>query len=291
MKDLREWIATAREARRAGAHRRAGRPGARDHRDRRPRLQGRRSGPAVHQRDRQPAAGAHQPVRHGPADVHGARHREPRRAGRADRVADGPAAAPGRGGQDEGAGQAARAGVVLVEDRQGRPLPGGLAGRAGPRPAADPHLLARRRRPVRHAAAGLQPRPGDAGAQLRHVPHPEGRPAHRDDALADPQGRRGPPARLAGAGARGGGDRLAPGHDLLGHGAAAPRDRRDDLRGLPARQERRDGALPHGRPRGAGGVRGRASRATSTPTTSAPRGPSATTPASTPRSTTTRRST
>ena len=59
--------------------------------------------------------------------------------------------------------------------------------------------------------------PAHRRAQLRHVPHPEARPAHGDDALADPQGRRRPPARLAGAGARGGGDRVAPGHDLLGH--------------------------------------------------------------------------
>ena len=39
-------------------------------------------------------------------------------------------------------------------------LPGGLARRARPRPAADPHLLARRRRPLHHAAAGLQQGPG-----------------------------------------------------------------------------------------------------------------------------------
>ena len=163
-----------REGRRAAARHRAGRSEARDHGDRRPRLQGRRPRPAVHRRRRQPPAGADQPVRHGPAHVHGARHREPRRARGAHRDADGPAAPAGRGGQDEGARQAARAGVLLVEDGQGRALPGGVARRARPRPAADPHLLARRRRPLHHAAAGLQQGPGDRGAQLRHVPHPEG---------------------------------------------------------------------------------------------------------------------
>ena len=94
-----------------------------------------------------------------------------------------------------------------------------------------------------------------------------------------------------GAGAGGGGHRLAPGHDLLGHRAAAARHRRDDLRGLPARQERRDGALPHGRPGGAGRGRDRARGLRRRRATCAPRGRSATTPASTPRSTTTRRST
>jgi 4-hydroxy-3-polyprenylbenzoate decarboxylase len=39
--------------------------------------------------------------------------------------------------------------------------------------------------PVHHPAAGVQPRPDDRRAQLRHVPHPEARPAHRDHALAD----------------------------------------------------------------------------------------------------------
>ena len=203
-------------------------------------------------------AGADQPVRDRAADVRGARHRLARRPRRADRVADGPPAAPGDGGEGARARAPARAGLLLVQAGARGPLPGGLAGRARPRPPADPHLLARGRRAVHHAAAGLQPRPAHRGAQLRHVPHPEARPAHGDDALADPQGRRRPPARLAGARAGGRGDRHPPGDDLLGHGAAAAGHRRDDLRRLPARAQRGDGALPDGRPRGAGRVRGRA---------------------------------
>ena len=157
----------------------------------------------------------------------------------------------------------------------------------------DPHLLAGRRRPVRHAAAGLQPRPAHRRAQLRHVPHPEARPAHGDDALADPQGRRRPPARLAGARARGGGhrDRTRP-RPTRATRAAAAGHRRDDLRRAscaaaasrwcaaarwtsrcrPSREVVLEGYVDADRP--------------------APRGArSATTPASTRRWTTTRRST
>ena len=149
----------ARARGRARARRGPGRSPPRDHGDRRPRLEGPRPGAALRERDRQRAAGADQPVRQRPPHVPGARHREPRRPGTADRVAHGPAAAAGRGGQGEGARQAARAGLVLRQDRPRRPLPGDLAGRAGPGPAADPHLLARGRRPVRDPAAGVQPRP------------------------------------------------------------------------------------------------------------------------------------
>ena len=248
----------ARQGGRAGARARRGRPEPRAHRGRRPRdeVPGRRAGPAVRERDRQPPARPDQPVRLGAPHLHGARHRFARGAGRADRRDDGAPAAPGDDREGQGAGQAARAGVLLREDGQGGALPGGLARRARPGPAPDPHLLAGRRRPVRHAAARLQPRPGHRCAQLRHVPDPEAGPAHRDDALADPQGRRRPPARLARARAGGGRDRHPPRHHVLGHRAPAPGDRRDDLRRVPARPKRGDGGVPDRRPRGARRVRG-----------------------------------
>ena len=48
MKDLRDFIKLLRDKGQLVGHRRSGRPGARDHRDRRPGGQGRRSGAAVH---------------------------------------------------------------------------------------------------------------------------------------------------------------------------------------------------------------------------------------------------
>ena len=60
-----------------------------------------------------------------------------------------------------------------AEDRLERPLPGGRARPARPRPPADPHLLAGRRRPVHHAALGLHEGPAHRRPQRRHVPAAE----------------------------------------------------------------------------------------------------------------------
>ena len=55
-------------------------------------------------------------------------------------------------------------------------------------------MLARRRRPLHHAAAGFYAEPGHRQAQLRHVPHAGVRRAHHRHALADAQaGRRALP--------------------------------------------------------------------------------------------------
>ena len=130
-------------------------------------------------------------------------------------------------------------------------LPGGRARRARPRPAADHDLLARRRRPVHHAALGDHEGPEDRRPQRRHVPAAQVRRAHDRPALADPQGRR---RRLArGRRAHGGRDRARqrPDHDLLGVGAAAEARRRVHARGLPARAARRARAVQDRRPAGA----------------------------------------
>ena len=64
-----------------------------------------------------------------------------------------------------------------------------------------------------------------------------------------------------------------PGHHLLGHRAAAAGHRRDDLRGLPARPQRRDGEAAGRSTSRCRPSRRSCSRATSTPPTCAPRGP------------------
>ena len=75
----------------------------------------------------------------------------------------------------------------------------------GPRRAADSQDVARRRRTVHHAAAGLHARSGDRHAQHRHVPHAGVRSPHDRHALAAAQGRRAALSRggAAGQAARG----------------------------------------------------------------------------------------
>ena len=81
-----------------------------------------------------------------------------------------------------------------------RALPGGrrdhvaVAGRA-----ADPAMLAGRRRPLHHAARRVHPRSRHRRPQRRHVPPAGLRRPDARHALADPQGRRRAPATRAGA--------------------------------------------------------------------------------------------
>ena len=173
MRDLREWVARLERDGRARARGGPGRSPPRDHGDRRPHVEGRTARRCC-STERRPAAelpvlinqfgtsGACAPPSTPSASTPWA----------ADRVADGPAAAAGGGGQGERAGRCASWPRSRPRRARGA-LPGGLARRAGPRPAAHPHLLARRRRPLHHAAAGLHPRPRHRRAQLRHVPPPE----------------------------------------------------------------------------------------------------------------------
>ncbi len=82
MRDLRDFIQLLREKGQLVGHRRSGRPGARDHRDRRPGGQGRRSGAPVHPSQGLVVPGAHQPVRQRRAHVPGSARRLLRRGGR-----------------------------------------------------------------------------------------------------------------------------------------------------------------------------------------------------------------
>ena len=133
-----------------------------------------------------------------------------------------------------------------------RALPGGRARAARPRHAADPDLLARRRRPVHHAALGVHEGSAHGRPQRRHVPAAEVRRDLDRPALADPQGRRRRLARRRGAHGGRDLDRQRPDHGLRGLLPGAQARRRDDGRGLPARQAGRDGAVQDRRPAGAG---------------------------------------
>src|SRR5439155_838599 len=169
----------------------------RDHRDHRPRLEERRRpqrGPPLRARRGLRHAGARQRLRHGGPDGRGARRGPARRAGRAGREAPRPEAA-------RHVCRAAREARHALRPRQGRAatsdagaLPGGGRDhRALARGAARAALLARRRRPLHHAARRLHARSAHRAAQRRHVPAPGVRRAHARLALSDLQGRRRAP--------------------------------------------------------------------------------------------------
>ncbi len=136
--------------------------------------------------------------------------------------------------------------------------------RTGPDEAAGAHDVARRRRPLHHAADGDHARPRQGDAQRRLLPHAGLRRAHDRHALAAPQDR--PPAHAplqrAGADPDAGGRRAGrrSGAALCGHGPAARRHRRVPVRRVPAPQARRAGQVQDDRPRGAGLRRLRAGR-------------------------------
>ncbi len=139
-----------------------------------------------------------------------------------------------------------------------RPLPGARARPARSRPAPDRHLLARRRRPVHHAALGLHEGSAHGRAQRRHVPPAEARRGLHGAALADPQGRRGRLARGRRPHGGRGLDRQRPDHGLRRLVSRPEARRRADGRRLPARQGRRRRAVQDGRPAGARARRDRA---------------------------------
>ncbi len=139
---------------RAGRDHGRGRSAPRDHRDRRPHHEGGRAGAAVPQRQGLDDAGADQPVRHRAPHVPGPRRGVARGGARAGRRrVRAAAAAQGavRRARRRGHRPAHPEGLEAEDRRLGR-LPGGGDGRARPRPAADHAVLARRRRPVHHAA-------------------------------------------------------------------------------------------------------------------------------------------
>ena len=143
------------------------------------------------------------------------------------------------------------------------------------------------RRRLPQSRADPHEAPGDRRAQSRHVPPAAAGQAHGQPALADPQGLdlargRRRTARRAAAGR----DRVrlpARGH-LRGVGAAAGRHRRVPVRRLRAARARRHGRLRLRAAAGAGGRAGRARRAGSNRERGCRKDRSATTPASTRRS-------
>ena len=240
----------------ARAYHRSGEPRARDRRGHRPGLQvaGRRTRAAVRATRRLRHSGCQQRLRIDGADVPRARGGEAGRSRHRDRGAAHAADAErsARCAQDAAAGRPPDR--PDAEDRQGRTLSGGRPPRRHARRAADPHLLARRRRPVHHPAAGLHQGSGDRHAQHRHLPHAGVRWPHDGDALAAAQGRRAAPPRRRAAGktARGRGrPQPGAGPDLLRHRADAGRSRRAAARRLPVPSPHRDGQVRHRRSRGA----------------------------------------
>ena len=228
------------------------------------------------------------------ADVPRARRQDAGRSGERDRRADDAADAEGHARRAEDA--AARQPAVRpdAEDGEGRAVPGSRQARRHARRAADSEVLARRRRPLHHAAARLHEGSRDRRAQHRHVPDAGVRRPHDRHALAAPQGRRAASSRRRAArqAARGGG-RAQPraGADVLRDGADARRARRAAARRLPLAAPHRDGEVRHRRSRGAGERPHRARGLRRTRASGAAKGRSAITPASTRSPTTTRCST
>ena len=188
----------------------------------------------------------------------GLRRRAARRARREGRLRARAPAAAGHGRQDPGARQAQVARRLARQDGLEGPVPGDRARAARPRPPADPDLLARRRRPLHHAAVGLHEGSAHRRPQRRHVPAAEVRRDLHRPALADPQGRRGRLARRRGPHGGRDLDRERSDHRLLRLLPGAEARRRADGRGLPARQAGRDRAVQDGRPAGARARRDRA---------------------------------
>ena len=198
-KDLRDWIALLEREGELVRVRLRGRPGPRDHRDRRPGRQVRRPRAPLREREGLAAPAPDQPVRDGAPDVPRVRCRAPRRHRGAARRGARAAAAAGADGQGA---QARHAQVDRGLDAEER-LEGGVSGggadgrRRRPRPPPDHALLAARPRAVRDAPGGDHAGPRDGRPQRRHVPDAEGRPADDVHALAGAQGRPGRPARRA----------------------------------------------------------------------------------------------
>ena len=187
------------------------------------------------------------------------------------------------------AGQGGAAAQGAAAARQGRAVPGGRREGRRRRPVrpARHQVLARRRRRVPQPRPDPHQAPGDRRAQPRHVPPAAAGRAHRQPALADPQGlhvARGD--RRAARRAAAGGDRvrLPARGDVRGVRAAARRHRRVPVRRVPAARARRDGRLPDRAAAGAGRRADRARGLGASRASGCPRGRSATTPASTRRS-------
>ncbi len=175
----------------------------------------------------------------------------PRRALGARGEADRPAHARLRVRQAAQARHALRRGQGGPQARELGAVPGGGRDRSpvARLPARAP-LLARRRRPLHHAADGVHARSGHRRAQRGHVSAPGLRRPDARHALADPQGLGRASAPGRGAQGADGGRRsrsaATPCAIYSALRAAAARHRRDGLRGLAARLGRADGAVQDG---------------------------------------------
>ena len=182
----------AGEEPRTEAHPLRGGPAPGDHRIRRPRRETGRTGAALRAAHRLQRPGADQRLRVDAQDGNRARSEVGGGSGAAHRGVPGNAHARRDHRQAENAAQTGRDGRVLSQDRIQGTVPGSGAHRrvlaAG---LSGTAMLARRRRPLHHAAAGVFAQSRYRQAQLRHVPHAGLRRAHRRNALADSQtGRR-----------------------------------------------------------------------------------------------------
>ena len=175
------FVRALERARGAGARPAPGRPAPRGRGDRRPRHEGRRPGAPLRERRRARrfpllinAYGSRR------ADVARARRRRPRGARARHRRARARARRPSSA--RELAAARARSSPSSRTSRRAPSATGAVPGRGAhgrrrrSRRPPDPHVLARGRRPVHHAAAGHHARPGDGRAQRRLLPHAEARP-------------------------------------------------------------------------------------------------------------------
>ena len=160
---------------------------------------------------------------------------------------------------------------------------------------ADPEVLARGRRALHHAAAGVHQGPRDRHAQHRHLPHAGVRRAVRPACTGS--GTRGARSTTASPSAWGG-ECLSrsrsvadPALHLRRHRADARRARRADARRLPPPRARRAREVRHASTSKCRPTPRSSSRATSSPASAAAKGRSAITPASTRTRTTIRSST
>ncbi len=190
-----------------------------------------------------------------------ARSRETARLPEGARAAQG---AEGRVGEAAGAEAGAQHGA---EGSPLRALPaGGVGGRGGRSgEAADPALLARRRRAADHLGPGGDARAAQEAAEPGHLPSAGDRPQPRDHALAGAPRRcsRLPraPARASGrAFSRVGGAGLRPGDHPRRGDAGAGFDLGVSVRGPLARRQDRTGEVPGQRSAGARLSRDRARR-------------------------------
>src|SRR5579875_1253806 len=237
------------EGGRARARRDARRSVSRDRRNHRSRREGRRSGAAVHERERLALSGLDESVRDRAAHRDGLRRRPAERA-RSACPSDAGLLAPENGGRR--LREAAHLGCSarrLPAPRRNRPGTRDRRGRTRSTDPPHPHHLAARRGAVHHAPARLHEKSGRRDPKHRDVPDAGLRCAHDRDALAASQAGPRTCPRLGRTGPLRGRARRRSDPHLRGDRAAPADDRRSPLRRLPAREADPDDAGADRRPR------------------------------------------